>query len=87
MSYRVTAEELVGMRERVRDLGRRVRIACAEKLASFCSAEAVGELPKEPPGATPGEVLPAPPVDDPEAVLQWGDALRDRSFERGEVLR
>ena len=87
MKYRVTAEELVGMRERVLDLGRRVRVACAEKLASFCGAEAVGALPAEPSGVVSMNVLEAPPLDDAEALERWRDALLERTFERGEMLR
>jgi HEPN domain-containing protein/predicted nucleotidyltransferase len=87
MKYRVTAEELVGMRERVLDLGRRVRAASADKLAAFCGAEAVGELPEEPSGAVTTEELQAPPLDDAQAMERWRDAILERSFERGEMLR
>jgi HEPN domain-containing protein/predicted nucleotidyltransferase len=87
MKYRVTAEELVGIRERVLDLGRRVRVACAEKLATFCGAEAVGALPVEPSGAVTTEVPEAPPLDDAEALERWRDALLERSFERGVMLK
>ena len=84
-SYRVTDEELGILRERVRDLGARVREACAEKLASFCGAEAVGDLPDVPSleGATE---LPEPPaLDDPAAVERWQEAIAAMSFERGEA--
>ena len=36
-SYRVTNKELAVLRERVLDLGACVRVACAEKLASYVS--------------------------------------------------
>jgi predicted nucleotidyltransferase/HEPN domain-containing protein len=87
MKYRATPEDLVGMRERVLDLGRRVRAACAEKLASFCGPEAVGALPVEPSGVVSMDVLEAPPLDDADALERWRDALLERSFERGVMLR
>jgi predicted nucleotidyltransferase/HEPN domain-containing protein len=83
-SYRVTAEELGILRERTLDLAQRVRVACADKMATFCGADAVGELP-EPPSAGDEQELPeAPPLDDPKAFLAWRDALAELSFERGE---
>jgi HEPN domain-containing protein len=84
-SYRVTEEELGALREHVRDLGARVRRACADKLASFCGAEAVGELP-EVPSALGAMELPEPPaLDDPAAVERWQEVLAAMSFERGEA--
>jgi len=82
-SYRVTEEELGVLRERVRDLGARVREACADKLASFCGAEAVGELP-EVPSALGAMELPEPPaLDDPAAVERWQEVLAAMSFAAG----
>jgi hypothetical protein len=81
----VTDEELAALRERVLDLGARVREACAEKLASYCGAAAVGELPV-PPKEEEAMDLPEPPVlDDPRAVEQWRDAIA-ASFEQGEAV-
>jgi predicted nucleotidyltransferase/HEPN domain-containing protein len=83
-SYRVTDEELAALRERVLDLGARVREACAAKLASYCGPEAVGELPV-PPKEEALMDLPEPPeLGDPRAVEQWRDAIA-ASFEHGEV--
>jgi predicted nucleotidyltransferase/HEPN domain-containing protein len=84
-SYRVTDEELAALRVRVLDLGARVREACAEKLVSYCGAEAVGELPV-PPKEEASMDLPEPPaLDDPRAVEQWRDAIA-ASFEQGEAV-
>ena len=84
-SYRVTDEELAALRERVLDLGARVREACAAKLASYCGPEAVGELPV-PPREEALMDLPEPPeLGDPRAVEQWRDAIAATSFEHGEV--
>ena len=71
-SYRVTDEELAALRERVLDLGARVREACSEKLASYCGTEAMGELPV-PPKEEEAMELPEPPaLDDPRACLGPG---------------
>ena len=84
-SYRVTDEELAALRERVLDLGARVRAAGASMLASYCGAEAVGELPS-PPKEEEAMELPEPPaLDDPRAVEQWRDAIA-ASFEQGEAV-
>jgi uncharacterized protein len=86
-SYRITEEELEILSERVRDLGVRVRQACVERLSSYCGPEAVGELPPEPPAVELDELPAAPPLDDPEALERWRDAILELSFERGEILR
>jgi hypothetical protein len=84
-SYRVTAEEFAVLLPRVRDLGARVRVACSEKLASFCGPEAVGALPEEPDESDMGELPEAPPLDDPGAFEAWRDALIELTLERGEA--
>jgi len=84
-SYRVTDDELGILRAHVRDLGARVREACAEKLASFCGAEAVGDLPEVPSQDSAMELPEAPALDDPAAVERWQEALAAMSFERGEA--
>jgi HEPN domain-containing protein len=85
-SYRVTDEELAVLRERVLDLGARVREACSERLASYCGAEAVGELPV-PPKEEEAMELPEPPaLDDARAVEQWRDAIAAVGFEQGEAV-
>ena len=86
-SYRVTEEELVILTDRVRDLGVRVRQACVEKLASFCGAEAVGALPPDVSAADGDELPAAPPLDDPQALERWRDAILALSHERGAILR
>ena len=85
-SYKITAEELKILRERVHDLAVRVRQACAEKLASFCGAENVGELPEVPAlSVLPGAAGPeAPPVDDTAAFQAWRDELSALAYERGK---
>jgi HEPN domain-containing protein/predicted nucleotidyltransferase len=84
-SYRVTDEELCILRARVRDLGARVREACAEKLASFCGAEAVGNLPGAPSEEGAMELPEPPALDDAGAVERWQEAIAAMSFERGEA--
>jgi hypothetical protein len=82
--YRITAEELRILRERVHDLAVRVRLACAEKLASFCGPSLVGELPEVPSIADLGELPEAPSPDDPGAFQAWREALLALSYERGQ---
>ena len=84
-NYRVTDDELGILRAHVRDLGARVREACAEKLASFCGAEAVGDLPQVPSLDWAMELPEAPALDDPAAVERWQEAIAAMSFERGEA--
>jgi hypothetical protein len=85
-SYSVTSEELSVLSARVLDLGARARIACGEKLATFCGAEAVGPLPDVPTAEDETSELPAtPPLDDAKAFEKWIGAVSAMSFERGEV--
>ena len=60
-----------------------MRVACSEKLASFCGPEAVGALPEEPDESDMGELPEAPPLDDPGAFEAWRDALIELTLERG----
>jgi hypothetical protein len=83
-SYRITLDELRILRERVHDLAVRVRLACAEKLASFCGPEQVGELPEVPSIADLGELPEAPSPDDPGAFQAWREALMALTYERGQ---
>jgi HEPN domain-containing protein len=83
-SYRVTSEELGVLRERVLDLAVRVRQACAEKLASFCGPDAVGELPEAPSVQVVGDLPEAPALDDPKELEAWREALSALSYERGQ---
>src|SRR5690349_6647061 len=83
-SYSITGGELLVLRERVLDLAARVRRACAEKLASFCGLEQVGELP-EVPASTDADDLPeAPPTDEAGAFQAWREEIMTLSFDRGE---
>jgi HEPN domain-containing protein len=84
-SYSVTNEELSILSARVLDLGTRVRVACGEKLATFCGAEAVGPLSEVPTVEEVGELPAPPPLDDAEAFEKWIEAVSAMSFERGEV--
>jgi len=72
------------LRERVLDLAARVRRACAEKLASFCGPEQVGELPAVPASPDAGDLPEAPPTDDAGALQAWREELMALSFDRGE---
>jgi uncharacterized protein len=83
-SYRITLDELRILRERVHDLAVRVRLACTEKLASFCGPSLVGELPEVPSIADLGELPEAPSPDDPGAFQAWREALLALSYERGD---
>jgi predicted nucleotidyltransferase/HEPN domain-containing protein len=83
-SYRITADDLRILRERVRDLAVRVRQACEEKLGSFCGAEQVGPLPEVPSPADSGELAEAPSLDDTAAFQAWREALTALAYERGE---
>lgn len=84
-SFRITREEFGVLSERVQDLGARVRAAGAEKLATFCGAEAVGKLSEVPTAEEVGELPEAPPLDDAEGVARWAEAIAARSFEQGEA--
>jgi predicted nucleotidyltransferase/HEPN domain-containing protein len=83
-SYRITADELRILRERVRDLAVRVRQACEEKLSSFCGASQVGPLPEVPSPADAGELAEAPSPDDAAAFQAWREALTALAYERGQ---
>jgi HEPN domain-containing protein len=83
-SYVMTPEEFAILAPRVRDLGTLARAASAEKLASFCGPDAVGELPVEPDEDEKEELPEAPPLDDPGAFRAWGKALVAMAFEQGE---
>jgi uncharacterized protein len=82
--YRITADELRVLRERVHDLAARVRQACEEKLASFCGPEQVGELPEIPSSTDAGDLPEAPSPDDANAFQAWRDELMALSYERGD---
>jgi len=86
-SYRVTADELRILRERVLDLAHRVRRACADKLATITDPPTAFELPNAPSFDDTFELPSSPPLDDPKAVEVWRDALVRMSYERGERLR
>ena len=83
-SYTITAGELLVLRARVLDLAARVRRACAEKLASFCGPEQVGELPEVPASTDAGDLPEAPPTDDAGAFQAWREELMALSFDRGK---
>jgi predicted nucleotidyltransferase/HEPN domain-containing protein len=84
-SYKITLEELRILRERVLDLAACVRQACAEKLASFCGPDAVGDLPDVPAAHDTGELPEAPAAGDAEAFRAWREALTALSFDRGKT--
>lgn len=80
-SYRITLEELGILR--VRGLAMRVRVACEERLASFCGTGAVGALPNPPGGLVSEELLEPSSFDDAAAFEAWREALEARTFEQG----
>lgn len=83
-SYSITAEELRILRERVHDLGVRVRQACLEKLESFCGPEQVGPLPEVPPTDDSGDFAEPPSPDDSAAFQAWREALTALAYDRGK---
>lgn len=85
LSYSVTDDELAILSARVLDLGARARVACAEKLATFCGPEAVGSLPDVPTKEQVDDLPAAPPPEDAEAFAKWVESVSTLSFERGET--
>lgn len=83
-SYRITADELRILRERVHGLAVWVRAACVEKLGSFCGASLVGELPEVPSSVDVGELPKVPSPGDPAAFQAWREALTALAFDRGK---
>jgi predicted nucleotidyltransferase/HEPN domain-containing protein len=88
MSYRVTADELVILQERVLVLGERVRAACLEKMATFCGAEAVSPNLPEPPklGEELLATLPAPPSEAKD-FARWAQGLVELAEQRAREER
>jgi HEPN domain-containing protein/predicted nucleotidyltransferase len=83
-SYRVTAGELAGMRDRVLDVAERVRKACGDKLTRFLPDSQLDELPAAPSLGDSVELPNLPDLADPKAVEAWRDAIVQMSQERGE---
>ena len=83
-SYRITAEELGLLQDRVRVMGERVRAACVERLASFRGAGSVAaDLPEVP--AVEEELvadLPEVPTD-PTRFGEWRRELVELSMRAG----
>jgi predicted nucleotidyltransferase/HEPN domain-containing protein len=88
MSYRVTADELAILQERVLLLGERVRAACFEKMATFCGAEAVSPNLPGPPklGEDLLGNLPAPPSEAKD-FARWAQGLVELSAQRAREER
>ncbi|WP_459874063.1 HEPN domain-containing protein, partial [Endothiovibrio diazotrophicus] len=82
-SYRISEEELTVLRAQVLDLAERVLLACREKLASFCGAEAVGELPSLPEDGEVPELPPLPDIEDRAAMEDWGRLVATSQWESG----
>ncbi|WP_459868978.1 hypothetical protein, partial [Endothiovibrio diazotrophicus] len=82
-SYRISEEELTILRARVLDLAERVSVACREQLASFCGADAVGELPTLPEDGEAPELPPLPEVEDRAAMERWGRLVATDRWESG----
>ena len=64
-SYRVTAGELAGMRDRVLDVAERVRKACGDKLTRFLPDSQLDELPAAPSLGDSVELPNLPDLADP----------------------
>ena len=79
----------MALREHVRDLAVRVRLACVEKLGRFCGDEAVlalGERPRVPEFGEESQLPPLPEDwDDPKAIVWWGQMVREEGLSEGEV--
>ncbi|WP_459874077.1 hypothetical protein, partial [Endothiovibrio diazotrophicus] len=71
------------LRARVLDLAERVSVACREQLASFCGADAVGELPALPEDGEAPELPPLPEVEDRAAMERWGRLVAAEQRESG----
>ena len=86
MSYRITAEELAELQQRVLVLADRVRSACLEKIATFCGADAMRkDLPVPPTLSEPVlQNLPAPPTD-PQEFGKWAQSLSELAEQRAEL--
>ena len=86
MSYRITAEELAELQQRVLVLADRVRSACLEQIATFCGADAMRkDLPIPPTLSEPIlQDLPAPPTD-PQEFGKWAQSLSELAEQRAEL--
>jgi HEPN domain-containing protein/predicted nucleotidyltransferase len=84
MSFRISQEELVVLKERVRRLGQLVRRLSIERLGTYLGPEAVSrDLPDVPPeeAALAGDLPPAP--EEEGGFAAWRQQLVDLSFQRG----
>ena len=86
MSYRITAEELAELQQRVLVLADRVRSACLEQIVMFCGADAMRkDLPIPPTLSEPIlQDLPAPPTD-PQEFGKWAQSLSELAEQRAEL--
>ncbi|MFO0577449.1 MAG: HEPN domain-containing protein [Polyangia bacterium] len=85
-SYRITQDELSTLQARVIALAERVRVACLEKLASFCGEEAVrATLPVSPQMEEPPLSTLPPLPEDPKDFAQWGKNLAELGRQQGKA--
>ena len=86
MSYRITADELAELQKRVLLLADRVRVACLEKIATFCGVKAMRQdLPVPPTLSEPVlQNLPAPPPD-PQEFGKWAQSLSELAEQIAEL--
>ncbi|MBL8636848.1 MAG: HEPN domain-containing protein [Myxococcales bacterium] len=86
MSYRITADELAELQKRVLLLADRVRVACLEKIATFCGADAMRKDLPEPPRLSEPVLqnLPPPPTD-PQEFGKWAQSLSELAEQRAEL--
>jgi HEPN domain-containing protein len=88
MSYRITADELAELQKRVLLLADRVRVACLEKIATFCGADAMRkDLPSPPQFQEPLLSNLPPHPEDPKDFAQWAQNLAELSEQRAQTER
>ena len=88
MSYRITADELAELQKRVLLLADRVRVACLEKIATFCGADAMRkDLPSPPQFQEPLLSNLPPHPEDPKDFAQWAQNLAELSDQRAQTER
>ncbi|MFO0572677.1 MAG: HEPN domain-containing protein [Polyangia bacterium] len=87
-SYRITQDELSTLQVRVIALAERIRVACLEKLASFCGTEAVrADLPAPPQMEEPPLSTLPPLPEDPKDFARWARSLAELAEQRAQVER
>jgi HEPN domain-containing protein len=86
LSYIITIEELTELQSRVLVLANKIRVACLEKMASFCCPQGVSQdLPLPPTKEEPVLLdFPAPP-HDPQELGRWTEQLAAVAAQKAEL--